>query len=95
MRSVNIADLKNRLSRYLGEVREGEELIVRDRNTPIAMIVPLSMMHDLDAEEVALVAAGQLRPPLGRLPISFWSMPAPRVPLKRALAALAADREED
>jgi len=95
MRSVNIADLKNHLSRFLGEVREGTELVVRDRSTPIAMIVPLSKMGDSDAEEIVLVAAGQLRPPLGRLPASFWSMPAPRVPLKRALAALAADRKED
>jgi prevent-host-death family protein len=91
---VNIADLKNRLSHYLSEVREGEELIIRDRRTPIAKIIPLSMTHDLDAEELTLVVAGQMRPPESRLPASFWSMPAPRVPIKRALAALLADREE-
>ena len=36
MRAVNIADLKNNLSRYLSAVRRGEELIVKDRNQAIA-----------------------------------------------------------
>ncbi len=94
MRSVNIADLKNRLSRYLREVREGEELLVRDRNLPIAKIVPLTVA-DGDAEDLTLVASGQLRPAEIRLPASFWSMPAPRVSIKRAVAALTADREGD
>ena len=94
MRSVNIADLKNRLSRYLSEVREGEELLVRDRNTPIAKIVPLSSEHDADAEDLSLVASGQLRLPEARLPASFWAMPAPRVSIRRAAAAVAAEREE-
>lgn len=92
MRSVNIADLKNRLSRYLQEVREGEELLVRDRNLPIAKIVPVST-SEIDSEDLALVATGQLRLPEIRLPASFWAMPAPRVSIKRAAAAVSADRE--
>jgi prevent-host-death family protein len=94
MRSVNIADLKNRLSQYLSEVREGEELLVRDRNMPIARIVPLSLEHDADAEDLSLVASGQLRLPEARLPASFWVMPAPRVSIKRAAAAVTAERQE-
>lgn len=93
MRSVNIADLKNRLSAYLQEVREGEEILVRDRNRPIAKIVSLSQ-EDLEAEEGALAASGLLRPPDGPLPTSFWSMPAPRVSIKKAVAAVMADRQE-
>ncbi len=95
MRSVNIADLKNRLSRYLREVREGEELVVRDRNVPVAKIVPVSASSDIDPEDLALVATGQLRPPEMRLPASFWAMPAPRVSTKRAAAAVSADREAE
>ncbi len=41
MTSVQIADLKNNLSAYLRKVRSGEELIVCDRKSPIAKIVPL------------------------------------------------------
>jgi len=95
MRSVNIAALKNELSRYLNEVRQGEELLIRDRNVPIAKIVPLHQAGEPEAEELALVAAGKLRLPEALLPASFWSMPAPRVSLKRAVAAVSAERDED
>ncbi len=42
MNSVNIADLKNNLSRYLARVREGAELTVLDRDTPVARILPFA-----------------------------------------------------
>ena len=60
MRSVKIADLKNRLTQYLREVRKGQEIVVCDRNRPIAKIVPLVL--DEDADRAALVAEGLLRP---------------------------------
>lgn len=62
MNSVNIADLKNQLSTYLNQVRSGEEIIIKDRNLPIAKIVPLSLADDTDAEELALIASGQMIP---------------------------------
>lgn len=40
--NVNIADLKNNLSRHLARVREGTELTVLDRDTPVARIVPFA-----------------------------------------------------
>lgn len=42
MKQVKIADLKNNLSRYLMHVRQGSEVTVLDRDTPIARIVPFS-----------------------------------------------------
>lgn len=36
MRSVNIAELKNRLSAYIRFARAGEEIVIRDRNLPVA-----------------------------------------------------------
>ena len=63
MRTVNIADLKNQLSRHLKHVRQGEEILIRDRQVPVAKIVPLSSVNDFDAEELALAAAGLLRLP--------------------------------
>lgn len=95
MRAVNIAHLKNHLSRYLSEVRRGEQILIRDRNMPIAKIVPLTEEEDLEAEEVALVASGQMRPPKRPLPRSFWSMPGPRISAERAASAVMADREQD
>jgi prevent-host-death family protein len=37
---VKIAELKGRLSHYLRAVRQGDSLIVKDRLTPIARLVP-------------------------------------------------------
>ena len=54
MRSVNVAELKNRLSAYLNEVRNGEEILIRDRNLPIARLVPINQAEDLDAELLSL-----------------------------------------
>lgn len=62
MKSVNIAELKNGLSKYLRLVRQGEEIVIRDRNLPIARILPFDA-EDLTGEELALVAAGKLRLP--------------------------------
>jgi prevent-host-death family protein len=95
MRSVNIAELKNHLSSYLNEVRGGGEILIRDRNLPIAKIVPIARSQDFDAELLALAAAGKARLPEETLPESFWSLPAPKVSMKKILAALRADRDED
>lgn len=90
-RSVNIAELKNRLSAYLDLVRQGEEILVRDRKRPVAKIVPLSS-EDWQAEEEELIAAGLMRPPEEEPTASFWTafwkMRAPRVSARRAAAAL-------
>ena len=40
MSRVRIADLKANLSRHLRSVRNGREITVVDRSTPIARIVP-------------------------------------------------------
>src|SRR5208282_2235909 len=53
MQSVNIAELKNRLSAYLQQVRAGEEIVIRDRNLPIAKLTPLSSA-DATEQELAL-----------------------------------------
>lgn len=42
MKRVKIADFKNNLSRHLLHVRDGGELLVCDRDRPIARVVPLS-----------------------------------------------------
>jgi len=74
MKVVNIADLKNRLSAYLQEVRAGEEIVVRDRNLPIAKLVPLTPA-ETSAEELALAAEGKLLLPSAVLDEGrFWGM---------------------
>ena len=93
MKSVNIAELKNQLSRYLSEVKAGAEIQIRDRRLPIARIVPLGRTADPDDELLTLAAHGKIR--LGEQAIdeSFWTLPAPRV--SRAALRQALERERD
>jgi prevent-host-death family protein len=94
MRSTNIADLRNRLTQYLKEVRAGEEIIVRDRQRPIAKIIPFTVEGD-EQNDADLVAAGLMRKGTGKLPASFWKARRPSVPLDAVIAAVSADRDED
>lgn len=72
--SVNIAELKNQLSAYLQHVRAGEEIVIRDRNLPIAKLVPLNAA-DTSAEELELVASGRLVLPVQELDEkAFWAI---------------------
>lgn len=95
MKSVNIAELKNHLSAYLNEVKAGEEILVRDRNQPVARIVRLALSSDEDDELLALASQGKLRLGKGRVEESFWQMPAPRVPAAALRRAVDQERDED
>ena len=94
MKSVNIAELKNRLSSYLSEVKAGKELLVRDRNLPIARIVPLHRDPEGDPELTALEAEGKVRVGEGAIEESFWKLPAPRVPVDVLRRVLKQERDE-
>lgn len=94
MRSTNIADLRNRLTQYLREVRAGEEIVVRDRQRPIAKIIPFTVEDD-GQNDADLVAAGLMRKGSGNLPASFWKTRRASVPLAAVIAAVRADRDED
>ncbi len=75
MRTVNISDLKARLSAHIRVVRDGEEVLVCDRNKPVARIVPCHM-EDRSEQERRLVARGVLMPPLKKRPVSApWPEP--------------------
>jgi prevent-host-death family protein len=58
MRAVNVAELRSRLSAYLGRVRAGEEILISDRNLAVAKIVPLSKTGNFDWELPGVGAAG-------------------------------------
>jgi prevent-host-death family protein len=65
MRAVNISELKAKLSAHIQLVREGEEVLVLDRNKPVARIVPC-VASDESERERRLIARGILMPPLKR-----------------------------
>ena len=62
MRAGNIGDLKNQLSGYLQYVKNGEEIVIKDRSVPVARILPFR--HDASwNQEAQLVASGALKMP--------------------------------
>ena len=65
MKSVNITELKNRLSVYLNDVKAGEAILVRDRNQPVARIVPLVRSRDEDGGIAGTCCAGETAPGRG------------------------------
>jgi prevent-host-death family protein len=93
MRSTNIADLRNHLTRYLKEVRAGEEIMVRDRQLPFAKIIPLA--HAGTADDLRLVAAGLMRKAERTLPASFWRVGRASIGRKTAANAVGRDWDED
>lgn len=94
MRSVNVAELKNSLSRYLAYAKGGEEIVIKDRHLPIAKLVPLSA-SEVDEQDLALVAAGKMRLPKGALDLKKLLSPPPgRLRGREVIQALIDERRE-
>lgn len=80
MKTVNISDLKAHLSAHIQLVQEGEEVIVCDRNKPVARIVPYQS-EDYPEQEQRLIARGILAPPRKkRKSTAPWPKPPGNVP---------------
>src|SRR5712691_8032935 len=96
MKAVNVAELKNRLSHYLRLVRQGQPILVRDRDRVIARIEPAggadAMVGD-DAERLAaLERQGIVRRGHGRVTAELLAR-RPRVKAD-VVGALLREREE-
>ena len=79
MKSVNIGTLKNELSAYLRYVRNGEEVVVHDRDVPVARIIPFRIAS-ISEHEAKLAAAGILKLPEEEMNWdAFWKLPRPEV----------------
>lgn len=68
MRTVNIAELKASLSAHIRRVRAGEEVIICDRNQPVARLVPCRLQEQSEREK-QLIARGVLIPPRNKKPV--------------------------
>lgn len=94
MVSVNVAELKNRLSKYLTFVKRGEEIVIRDRNLPVAKLVPFST-DESSEEELLLVAAGKMRLPKSTVRVGdLLKIPTGKVAGSQGVQALLDEREE-
>ena len=93
MKTAAVAELKAHLSRYLSRVRAGEEILVTDRNVPVARLVPVGQVGEAgalgDLERQGLVRLGS-----GRLPKDFWKRPRARDPKALVRRAVSEEREK-
>jgi len=93
MKTANIATAKNQFSRLIEQVKQGETIIILDRNSPVARLQPLEAEDPLLSK---LHATGLLQPPAVKLDIDAF-LSAPRVTLsgKDSLTgAILEEREE-
>lgn len=74
MSTVGVRELKNRLTRYLRQTKNGEEIVVTERGKPIAVLMPIKSAKDatsLEARLAILAAQGRVtlptRKPLKRV----------------------------
>jgi antitoxin (DNA-binding transcriptional repressor) of toxin-antitoxin stability system len=73
MQTVNIKELKSRLSSYIQQVRRGETFLVTDRNHVVARLGPVEQSGGKAESEIAArLAAIGARPPIrGRRPTDY------------------------
>jgi len=94
MRSVTVAELKNRLSKYLAFAKGGDEIVIRKRNLPVAKLVPFSADEGSE-DELLLVAAGKMLLPKNDLEVDeLLRIRTGRVGHREGTQALLDDREE-
>ncbi|MEO6597569.1 MAG: type II toxin-antitoxin system prevent-host-death family antitoxin [Planctomycetota bacterium] len=93
MKTTAIANLKAKLSHYLRLVKTGEEILITERDVPVAKIVPvtdigseLKSLRDLERQ-------GLLRLGSGRLPKNFWKLPRGKDPKGSVRSAAREERD--
>jgi len=96
MKSAAVAELKANLSKYLSQVKAGEQVLVTERGVPVAKLVPVETRkkdlpgHLQDLEKAGLAIIGS-----GKIPRSFWEWPRPADPKGRAVKSLIEERSKE
>lgn len=71
MSTVGVKELKNRLTQYLRRTKQGEEVVVTERGSPIAVLQPIRAAtgaQSLDARLARLAARGLVTLPTRKRP---------------------------
>lgn len=91
MKSVQIAQLKAKLSEFISIVKSGNEIIVMDRGRPVATLSPFRGIESLQE----LVKSGQVRPPKMKLPTHFYTQKEASVRDPHAMARKSLNDERE
>ena len=96
MKSVAVAELKANLSKFLGQVKAGEQVLVTDRGIPVAKVVPVdSRKADLSGHLQDLEKAGLAIIGTGKIPKSFWGWRRPVDKKRRAVKSVIEERSRE
>ena len=94
MRSVSVAELRSQLRRYLNFAKDGEEIVIRNRNLPVAKLVPF-LPQEASEEELPLVASGKMRLPKSSIKVEeLLKISTGRLAASEGTAVVLEDREE-
>ena len=91
-RTATVVDLKARLSEHLRLVKAGHEVVITERNVPVARLVPLDDNERRSTRRLRLTRAGALKPGAGKMPDSLKRPPARRPTPAGAVDALLEER---
>lgn len=91
-RTATVVDLKARLSEHLRLVKAGHEVVITERNVPVARLVPLDDSERRSTRRLRLTRAGVIRPGTGKLPDLLKKPPAPRQTPAKVVDALLEER---
>ena len=92
-RTAGVSELKASLSAYLARVKAGEEVVVTERGTPVAKLIPIPRDESSDMAHLRdLERRGLLRIGTGHLPDDFWERPMPEDPEGLVLKGLLEER---
>jgi prevent-host-death family protein len=80
MRTAKISELKAKLSAHIEFVKNGEEVLIFDRNKPVARLVPAGPAEDEDERMRRLIAKGTIKPPKMPRPEGY-KLPEPPGPM--------------
>ena len=94
-RAASVVQLKAKLSEYLRFVKAGREIVVTERNVPVARLVPLDEAERKSSRRLRLASEGALKPGRGRLPKILQKAPAGESVGASVLHALLAERGEE
>jgi antitoxin (DNA-binding transcriptional repressor) of toxin-antitoxin stability system len=89
MRTAKISELKAKLSANIQYVKNGEEVLIFDRNTPVARLVAPGVVEDEDARMRRLIAKGIVTPPKTPRPVGFK---LPKPPGKKCISQEVMDQ---
>lgn len=94
-RTATVVDLKARLSEHLRLVKAGHEVVITDRNVPIARLVPLDDSERKSTRRLRLTRSGTLKPGSGKMPAALKRPPAGPPEGASVVDALLAERDAD